>query len=91
MKRFVIENPDQLKAAALLMKNKKDVQSAHNVAVVWSASERQGKKVPFKVYIDLGRNAALHRTLNGSSIPMGEMILNAARGFVKELKEVQMT
>jgi hypothetical protein len=91
MKRYSIVSPEQLKAAALLMKRKNDVQSAHTVAVVWSASERSGKTVPFMVYIDLGRNATLHRKLNGVSIPMGEMILTAARNFVKELKEVPMT
>lgn len=88
MKRFVIDSPDQMKAAALLMKRKSDVQRAHTFAVVWSASVRSGKTVPFKVYIDLGRNATLHRTLDGVTIDMGEMLLTGVRSFVTDLKEV---
>ena len=91
MKRYSIDNADQMKAVAPLMKRKEAVWNAHNAAVVWSTCERRGKPVPFKVYIDVGRNATLHRTVNGTPIYMGEMQLTATRNYVKSLKEVPLT
>ena len=43
MKRYSIDSPDRLKAAAPLMKQQKGVWAVNNLAIAWSATARQGK------------------------------------------------
>jgi len=91
MKRYSIDSPDRLKAAAPLMKQQKGVWAVNNLAIAWSATARQGKPEAFTAYIEMGRSATLYRISQGVPLIMGEMFLGAARKFVKDLKEVPVT
>ena len=91
MKRFSIDCPDTLKAAAPLMKRSEGVWAVNNVADAWSVAARRGKPDAYSAYIEMGCGATLYRTVNGATrdVPlcMDEMLLTATRHFVKGLKE----
>lgn len=89
MKAYLISTPEQLKAAAECVKWSNDKRKVLDFATVWSATIRKqpDKPFPFKVTLELGRQAILFREKNGAKTPLGTMLLTGAREFAKGLAE----
>lgn len=88
-KVFLISSPEQLKAAVESVKWSNDKRKVQDFATVWSATIRKqpDKPFPFKVTLELGRQAIIFREKDGVKTPLGTMLLTGAREFLKGLVE----
>lgn len=89
-KVYLISTPEQLKAAAPSVKWGTELRKMLDFAATWSdfLHKQPHEPFPFKVTLELGRQAIIFREKDGSQSPIATLILNGAREYAKGLMKV---